>query len=107
MEAHTTSEHISSGGEGDEFRGEIRRLLRQRIRGPTGRWRRSRARLRSTGGMDHRSETPGVLGGNIEKSGAGLHQVAIFDRHVSPLTTTICTHPSDEELRNGVRGLRC
>ena len=30
-----------------------------------------------------------------------------FARHASPLTTTIYTHPSDEELREGVRGLAC
>ncbi len=30
-----------------------------------------------------------------------------FARHVSPLTTTIYTHPSDEELRIGLRGLHC
>jgi site-specific recombinase XerC len=30
-----------------------------------------------------------------------------FARHASPLTTTIYTHPSDEELREGVRSLPC
>ncbi len=30
-----------------------------------------------------------------------------FARHVSPLTTTVYTHPSDEELWQGIRGLRC
>ena len=30
-----------------------------------------------------------------------------FARHVSPLTTTIYTHPSDEELFKGVRSLVC
>src|SRR6267142_106127 len=30
-----------------------------------------------------------------------------FARHVSPLTTTIYTHPSDEELFEKVRGLSC
>jgi integrase len=30
-----------------------------------------------------------------------------FARHVSPLTTTIYTHPSDQELWQGVRGLTC
>src|SRR5437899_2548399 len=30
-----------------------------------------------------------------------------FARHVSPLTTTIYTHPSDEELWERVRGLHC
>jgi site-specific recombinase XerC len=30
-----------------------------------------------------------------------------FARHVSPLTTTIYTHPSDQELWQGIRGLTC
>jgi len=30
-----------------------------------------------------------------------------FARHVSPLTTIIYTHPSDEELYAGVRDLPC
>lgn len=30
-----------------------------------------------------------------------------FARHVSPLTTTVYTHPSDEELQQGVRALPC
>ena len=30
-----------------------------------------------------------------------------FARHVSPLTTTIYTHPSDEELFSKLRGLSC
>ena len=30
-----------------------------------------------------------------------------FTRHVSPLTTTVYTHPSDEEMFQKVRGLRC
>jgi integrase len=30
-----------------------------------------------------------------------------FARHASPLTTTIYTHPSDDELREGVRWLFC
>ncbi len=30
-----------------------------------------------------------------------------FARHASPLTTTIYTHPSDEELRNRLSGLSC
>src|SRR5207249_3511573 len=29
-----------------------------------------------------------------------------FARHSSPLTTTIYTHPSDEELYEGIRGLK-
>ena len=30
-----------------------------------------------------------------------------FARHVSPLTTVVYTHPSDEELHRKVRGLAC
>ena len=30
-----------------------------------------------------------------------------FARHVSPLTTTVYTHPGDEEMRNRLRGLGC
>ncbi len=30
-----------------------------------------------------------------------------FARHASPLTTTIYTHPSDEEMRDRVRRLSC
>jgi len=30
-----------------------------------------------------------------------------FARHVSPLTTVVYTHPSDEEMRGKVRGLAC
>ena len=30
-----------------------------------------------------------------------------FARHASPLTTTIYTHPSDDEMRSRVRGLSC
>ncbi|MBZ5640315.1 MAG: tyrosine-type recombinase/integrase, partial [Acidobacteriia bacterium] len=30
-----------------------------------------------------------------------------FARHLSPLTTTVYTHPSDEEVRRRVRTLSC
>ena len=30
-----------------------------------------------------------------------------FARHISPLTTTIYTHPSDDEMWERVRGLSC
>ncbi len=32
---------------------------------------------------------------------------AAFPSYVSPLTTTVYTHPSDEEMRNRLRSLRC
>ena len=30
-----------------------------------------------------------------------------FARHASPLTTTIYTHPSDDELQSGISALNC
>jgi integrase len=30
-----------------------------------------------------------------------------FARHVNPITTTIYTHPSDQELWQGIRSLSC
>jgi hypothetical protein len=30
-----------------------------------------------------------------------------FTRHVSPLTTTVYTHPSDQEIYEQMRGLSC
>jgi hypothetical protein len=30
-----------------------------------------------------------------------------FARHASPLTTTVYTHPSDDELREGIQNLPC
>ena len=30
-----------------------------------------------------------------------------FARHASPLTTTVYTHPSDQELAAGLRSLEC
>ena len=30
-----------------------------------------------------------------------------FARHMSPLTTVVYTHPSDEEMAGRVRGLSC
>ena len=30
-----------------------------------------------------------------------------FARHVSPLTTVVYTHPSDDEMRKRVRDLNC
>jgi hypothetical protein len=30
-----------------------------------------------------------------------------FARHASPLTTIVYTHPSDEELYEGIRDLTC
>jgi site-specific recombinase XerC len=44
---------------------------------------------------------------NVYRASRDLFLAQRFARHVSPLTTTVYTHPSDEDLRAGVRGLRC
>ena len=43
----------------------------------------------------------------VHKASRDLFLAQRFARHVSPLTTVIYTHPSDEELRDGIRGLTC
>lgn len=52
-------------------------------------------------GLRHSSVT------NIYRSSRDLFLAQRFARHASPLTTVIYTHPSDEELREGVRDLLC
>ena len=44
---------------------------------------------------------------NVYRASHDLFLAQRFARHASPLTTTIYTHPSDEELREGVRSLAC
>lgn len=44
---------------------------------------------------------------NVYRVSKDLFLAQRFARHASPLTTVVYTHPSDEELREGVRGLRC
>jgi site-specific recombinase XerC len=36
-----------------------------------------------------------------------LYLAERFARHVSPLTTTVYTHPSDQEMAGRVQGLEC
>src|SRR5262245_11139152 len=44
---------------------------------------------------------------NVYRASRDLFLAQRFARHVSPLTTTIYTHPSDEELFERVRALQC
>ncbi len=44
---------------------------------------------------------------NVYRASRDLFLAQRFARHASPLTTVLYTHTSDEELREGVRGLRC
>jgi len=44
---------------------------------------------------------------NVYRASRDLFLAQRFARHVSPLTTTIYTHPSDEELQSSIRNLTC
>ena len=44
---------------------------------------------------------------NVYRASRDLFLAQRFARHVSPLTTTIYTHPSDQEMWERVRGLTC
>lgn len=44
---------------------------------------------------------------NVYRASRDLFLAQRFARHVSPLTTTVYTHPSDEELFKQVRTLNC
>ena len=44
---------------------------------------------------------------NVYRASRDLFLAQRFARHVSPLTTTVYTHPGDEELYAGVRNLPC
>jgi integrase len=44
---------------------------------------------------------------NVYRTTRDLFLAQRFARHVSPLTTTVYTHPSDAELRTRLRGLVC
>jgi len=44
---------------------------------------------------------------NVYRASRDLFLAQRFARHASPLTTTIYTHPSDQEMWERVRALRC
>ncbi|MEE9231299.1 MAG: tyrosine-type recombinase/integrase [Acidobacteriota bacterium] len=44
---------------------------------------------------------------NVYRASRDLFLAQRFARHVSPLTTTVYTHPSDQEMWERVRGLSC
>jgi site-specific recombinase XerC len=44
---------------------------------------------------------------NVYQASRDLFLAQRFARHLSPLTTTVYTHPSDQEMAGRVRGLEC
>jgi len=43
---------------------------------------------------------------NVYRATKDLYLAQRFARHASPLSTTIYTHPTDEELYEGIRRLK-
>ena len=44
---------------------------------------------------------------NVYRASRDLFLAQRFARHVSPLTTTVYTHPSDQEMWERIRSLSC
>ena len=44
---------------------------------------------------------------NVYRASRDLFLAQRFARHVSPLTTTVYTHPSDDEMHERIRTLGC
>jgi integrase/recombinase XerC len=44
---------------------------------------------------------------NVYRASRDLFLAQRFARHVSPLTTSVCTHPSDEDMHLHIRSVRC
>jgi site-specific recombinase XerC len=44
---------------------------------------------------------------NVYRASRDLFLAQRFARHVSPLTTVVYTHPSDQEMAERLRGLSC
>ena len=80
-----------------------RRLSKRRVQDAWTTWQR-RAGLARTYGF-HALRHTAVT--NVYRASRDLFLAQRFARHVSPLTTTVYTHPGDHELRRGVEGILC
>jgi integrase len=80
-----------------------RRISKRRIQHAWHAWQRKAGfdRLYGFHSMRHTAVT------NVYRATRDLFLAQRFARHVSPLTTTIYTHPGDEEMAQRVRALSC
>jgi len=80
-----------------------RRLSRRRVQFAWRQWQRRAGfdRLYPFHAIRHTSVT------NVYRATRDLFLAQRFARHASPLTTTVYTHPGDEEMREKVRSLNC
>jgi len=80
-----------------------RRISKRRVQILFQQWQRRASfhRLYSFHCLRHSAVT------NVYRASRDLFLAQRFARHVSPLTTTVYTHPSDEELQLTIRGIPC
>jgi len=80
-----------------------RRLSKRRVQFLWHQWQRRAGfdRLYPFHSTRHTSVT------NVYRKTRDLFLAQRFTRHVSPLTTTVYTHPSDEDMLTKLRGLSC
>jgi integrase len=80
-----------------------RRISKRRVQHAWTSWQRRAGLDRSYGfhALRHTAVT------NVYRASRDLFLAQRFARHVSPLTTTVYTHPSDEEVAESIRGITC
>jgi site-specific recombinase XerC len=80
-----------------------RRISKRRIQFAWATWQRRTGFDRVYGfhALRHTAVT------NVYRASRDLFLAQRFARHISPLTTTVYTHPSDQEMAGRVRGLDC
>jgi site-specific recombinase XerC len=80
-----------------------RRILKRRVQFAWATWQRRAGFDRVYGfhALRHTAVT------NVYRASRDLFLAQRFARHVSPLTTTVYTHPSYQEMAGRVRGLDC
>ena len=80
-----------------------RRISKRRVQFAWATWQRKAGFDRVYGfhALRHTAVT------NVYRASRDLFLAQRFARHASPLTTTVYTHPSDQEMAGRVRGLDC
>jgi site-specific recombinase XerC len=80
-----------------------RRISKRRVQFARATWQRRAGFDRVCGfhALRHTAVT------NVYRASRDLFLAQRFARHISPLTTTVYTHPSDQEMAGRVRGLDC
>ena len=102
--AHKSRQREGTGPQDPLFCSQSRvRIAKRRVQFAWRTWQQKAGfdRLYSFHSLRHSAVT------NLYRKTHDLFLAQRFARHVSPLTTTVYTHPSDEEMWQRVRGLSC